>query len=54
MTLERIEWDAAICREYPASNEYYAAQVQLNRQRFDTLGPDALVHSKGVLPTGQE
>jgi hypothetical protein len=33
LTLERIEMDAQICREYPCSTEYYAAQVELNRQR---------------------
>jgi hypothetical protein len=32
-TLERVEMDAQICRQYPASTEYYEAQVELNRQR---------------------
>ena len=34
LTLERIEMDAQICRQYPCSTEYYAAQVELSRQRF--------------------
>jgi hypothetical protein len=34
LTLERIEMDAQICRQWPASTEYYEAQVELNRQRF--------------------
>ena len=33
-TVERIEMDAQICRQWPASTEYYEAQVELNRQRF--------------------
>jgi hypothetical protein len=33
LTLERIEMDAQICRQYPASTEYYQAQVELSRQR---------------------
>ena len=33
MTLERIEMDAQICSQWPASTEYYEAQVELNRQR---------------------
>ena len=33
LTLERIEMDAQICRQWPASTEYYEAQVELNRQR---------------------
>jgi hypothetical protein len=34
LTLERVEWDAQICRQYPCSTEFYEAQVELNRQRF--------------------
>jgi hypothetical protein len=34
LTLERIEMDAQICRQWPASTEYYEAQVELNRQRM--------------------
>jgi hypothetical protein len=34
LTLERIEMDAYICREYPASTAFYEVQVELNRQRF--------------------
>ncbi len=34
LTLERIEMDAQVCRQWPASTEYYEAQVELNRQRF--------------------
>jgi hypothetical protein len=33
LTLERIEMDAQICRQYPCSTEYYEAQVELYRQR---------------------
>jgi hypothetical protein len=33
LTLERIEMDAQICREYPCSTEFYKAQMELNRQR---------------------
>ena len=33
-TIEAVEMDARICREYPCSTEYYEAQVDLNRQRF--------------------
>ena len=33
LTLEHIEMDAQISREYPCSTEYYEAQVELNRQR---------------------
>ena len=33
LTLERIEMDAQICRQWPAGTEYYEAQVELNRQR---------------------
>lgn len=39
LTLERIEMDAQVCRQYPASTEYYKAQVELSRQRFQ--------HSRG-------
>jgi hypothetical protein len=34
LTLERIEMDAQVCRQYPASTENYQAQVELNRQRM--------------------
>ena len=34
LTLERIEMDAQICREYPCSTEFYRAQAELSRQRF--------------------
>jgi hypothetical protein len=34
LTLERIEMDAQVCRQYPASTEYYRAQADLSRQRF--------------------
>ena len=34
LTLERVEMDAQICRQYPAaSTEYYQAQVELSRQQ---------------------
>ena len=33
LTLERVEMDARVCREYPCSTEYYEAQVELYRQR---------------------
>jgi hypothetical protein len=33
LTLERVEMDARICREYPCSTEYYKAQVELARHR---------------------
>ena len=34
LTLERIEMDARVCREYPCSTEYYKAQVEFSRQRI--------------------
>ena len=34
LTLEAIDMDAQICREYPCSTEFYEAQVELNRQRM--------------------
>ena len=34
-TVEAVEMDAQICREYPCSTEFYEAQVELNRQRFE-------------------
>ena len=34
LTLERIEMDAQICRQYPCSTEFYKAQMELNRRRF--------------------
>jgi hypothetical protein len=33
-TVERIEMDAQVCREYPCSTEFYRAQAELFRQRF--------------------
>jgi hypothetical protein len=33
LTLERIEMDAQMCRQYPASTEFYRAQAELSRQR---------------------
>ena len=33
LTLERVEMDAQICREYPCSTEFYKAKVELSRQR---------------------
>jgi hypothetical protein len=38
LTLERIEMDAQICRQYPCSTEFYRAQVELSRQRFQHSG----------------
>jgi hypothetical protein len=35
LTLERIEMDSRICRQWPCSTEFYRAQVELNRQRFE-------------------
>jgi hypothetical protein len=34
LTLERIEMHVEVCRRWPASTEYYRAQTELNRQRF--------------------
>jgi hypothetical protein len=34
LTLERIEMDTQVCREYPCSTEFYRAQAELSRQRF--------------------
>ena len=33
LTLERIEMDARVCREYPCSTEFYEAQMELGLQR---------------------
>ena len=33
LTVERIEMDAQVCREYPCSTEFYQAQVELSRER---------------------
>ena len=33
LTLERVEMDAQICRQYPCSTEFYKAQMELNRRR---------------------
>ena len=35
LTIERIEMDAEICRQYPCSTEFYQAQMELSRQRFE-------------------
>jgi hypothetical protein len=35
LTVERIEMDALIHQQYQCSTEYYAAQVELNRERFE-------------------
>jgi hypothetical protein len=32
LTLERVEMDAQVCRQYPCSTEYYRAQAELSRQ----------------------
>jgi hypothetical protein len=34
LTLERVEVDAQVCRQYPCSTEFYRAQVELSRQRL--------------------
>jgi hypothetical protein len=34
--------DAQICRQYPCSTEFYKAQMELNRQRYQYLHEDAL------------
>jgi hypothetical protein len=49
LTLERIEMDAHICREYPCSTDFYRAQSELAR-------PRARFHSQRVIgssPTGR-
>jgi hypothetical protein len=49
LTLERIEMEARICREYPCAIEFYEAQVELARHR-------ARFHSQreiGSSPTGR-
>ena len=33
LTVERIEQDAWVCRQWPCATEYYKAQMELNRQR---------------------
>jgi hypothetical protein len=33
MTIQRVEMDVRVCREYPCSTEFYKAQMELNRQR---------------------
>jgi hypothetical protein len=34
LTLERVEMNARICRQFPCSTEFYQAQVELTRQQF--------------------
>ena len=34
LTVERIEMDALVHRQHPCSTEFYKAQMELNRQRF--------------------
>jgi hypothetical protein len=34
LTLERVELDAQVCRQYPCSTEFYRAQTELSRQRI--------------------
>jgi hypothetical protein len=34
LTVERMEMDARVCQNYPASTEYYRAQAHLARQRY--------------------
>ena len=34
LTLERVEMDAQVCRQYPCSTEFYRAQAGLARQRI--------------------
>jgi hypothetical protein len=46
LTLERVEMEARVCREYPCSTEFYKAQVELARNRARFLS------QKGVITVG--
>lgn len=50
LTVERIEMDARIHREYPCSTEYYKAQVELARIRSRFRSQKRVV---GPSPTGR-